>query len=147
MSIGRPMQIFDGEGGRRVVLPNTETVTCVTCKEFVKLFAVLLAVTLFAGVASAQSGQVAPRIDAATVVVGQPPDQQALADGGHAQAACANCRQARPAAAAPLVRTVAAPIARPAKRVARFVARPVGKAIRFVGRVARFPFRAACRRR
>ena len=95
MSIGRPMQIFD-DGQRRVVLASSETVTCVTCKEFVKLFALLFALALaFASSAAAEDGHgFAPAVSGSTFV-GPPPDS--VNQGIGALPACANC----PAAARP----------------------------------------------
>lgn len=135
MSLARPMQISEGEG-RRLVIPSTETVTCVTCKDFVKLFALLLALALFASSAMAQGHGFAPLLEPDTVV-GPPPDEVSVEQVSPAQPVCTNGRST----------ATARPAARPIRAVARAVARPAGKAVKAakaIGRFLRHPFRRRC---
>ncbi|MCI0358301.1 MAG: hypothetical protein L0211_07450, partial [Planctomycetaceae bacterium] len=138
MSLARPMQISEGEG-RRLVIPNTETVTCVTCKDFVKLFALLLALSVVAASAAAEGHGFAPQVGAATIV-GPPPES--TMQGAIGVSTCAACKT---------VATVSkpAPLRAVARGVIRKVARPAGKAFRAAKSVVRFvrhPFRPALRK-
>jgi hypothetical protein len=126
MSLMNPLSIHEGRLGERVVVPTFGLMSCVNCKDFVKLFGLALAVLAEGSSAIAQEPAAPPRLSEGTVIVGPPPDQAAAA--GHGQEPCPTCSPAKEfPRVAPAKSVARRPLASKLRAVFNFVRRPFGR--------------------